>query len=84
MKHAGPELLRDVERWLEEYCGNWALVDNLATSVLSPLLRRYPELMSEVKKWTSSPNPWLRRGAPGGSGCWRPPGLSPKNEPKMM
>ena len=57
-KHAGPEPLRDVERWLEEYCGNWALVDNLATSVLSPLLRKYPELIPEVERWTSSPNPW--------------------------
>lgn len=66
VKHAGPELLRDVEGWLEDYCGNWALVDNLATSVLSPLLRKYPELIPEVERWTSSSNPWLRRGAPVG------------------
>ena len=63
---AGPELLNDVERWLEESCGNWALVDNLATSVLSPLLRKHPELVSRLKEWTHSPNPWLRRGAPVG------------------
>lgn len=60
---AGPERLADVRRWLEGSCGNWALVDNLAPSVLTPLLERHPSLISEVVEWTSSPNPWLRRGA---------------------
>lgn len=60
---AGPELLDDVHRWLEESCGNWGLVDNLAPTVLSPLLRQHRHLVPEVKRWTSSENQWVRRGA---------------------
>jgi len=60
---AGPDLLDHVHRWLESYCGNWGLVDNLVPSVLSPLLRKYPELADRVLSWTSSPVVWVRRGA---------------------
>jgi len=60
---AGPGLLVDVRRWLERSCGNWALVDNLAPSVLTPLLERHPSLIPEVVEWTSSPSLWPRRGA---------------------
>jgi 3-methyladenine DNA glycosylase AlkD len=60
---ATPELLADVKRWLERTCGNWGLVDNLAPSVLGPLLDRYPDLIPEVTAWTDSPNLWVRRGA---------------------
>lgn len=63
VEDAGPDLLARVHEWLEGYCGNWGLVDNLAPSVLSPLLRKYPDLVSNVKNWTSSPNQWVRRGA---------------------
>lgn len=60
---AGPELLVQVREWLEGYCGNWGLVDNLAPSVVTPLLRQHPGLAGAVKEWTSSPNRWVRRGA---------------------
>lgn len=60
---APPELLADVKRWLERTCGNWGLVDNLAPSVLAPLLDQHPDLVPEVVSWTDSPNQWVRRGA---------------------
>lgn len=60
---AEPELLEDIHRWLESFCGNWGLVDNLVPTVLSPLLRRYPELVEEVVAWTSSEVIWVRRGS---------------------
>jgi 3-methyladenine DNA glycosylase AlkD len=60
---APPELLADVRRWLERTCGNWGLVDNLARSVLAPLLDRHPDLIPQVVSWTDSPNQWVRRGA---------------------
>ena len=60
---AGPELLEHVHRWLKSFCGNWGLVDNLVPSVLSPLLRKYPELVDAVVGWTSSPVIWVRRGS---------------------
>jgi len=63
VEEAGPELLAHGRRWLETACGNWGLVDGLAPTVLSPLLRKYPEMAGEVKEWTASPSPWVRRGA---------------------
>ena len=60
---AGPDLLVKIKKWLEGYCGNWGLVDNLAPYVLSPLLKKHPGLVDEVKDWTDSPNQWVRRGA---------------------
>lgn len=61
MDEAGPELLKDIHRWLETTCGNWGLVDNLVPSVLSPLLVKYPELVGEVVGWAESPVLWVRR-----------------------
>lgn len=58
-----PTLLAPIERWLETTCGNWGLVDNLAPSVLAPLLELHPDLIPEVVSWTDSPNQWVRRGA---------------------
>ncbi len=63
VSQAPPELIADVRRWLERSCGNWALVDNLAPSVLAPLLENHPHLIPEVVAWTDSPNQWVRRGA---------------------
>jgi 3-methyladenine DNA glycosylase AlkD len=60
---AGPDLLEKVKGWLEGFCGNWGLVDNLAPSVLTRLLRKYPELAGEVKGWARSENQWVRRGS---------------------
>lgn len=63
VEEAGPELLVKIKEWLEGFCGNWGLVDNLAPFVLSPFLQKYPELVDDVKGWTESPNQWVRRGA---------------------
>jgi len=60
---AEPELVEKVHEWLAGFCGNWGLVDNLAPSVLTPLVRKHPELAGVVKGWASSPNLWVRRGA---------------------
>ena len=60
---AKPEFLADVRRWFEHACGNWGLVDNLAPSVLAPLLELHPQLVPDVVAWTESPNMWLRRAA---------------------
>lgn len=63
VNEASPALLPTIKRWLEESCGNWGLVDNLAPYVLGPLLDQHRELISEVMGWTESPNLWVRRGA---------------------
>lgn len=61
IQSADASLIDDIRRWLEKSCGNWALVDNLAPSVLAPLLERHPKLVPEVVRWTASRNMWLRR-----------------------
>ncbi len=63
VEEAGPELLKDIRRWLQSSCDNWALVDNLAPSVLAPLVERHPEILPQVVAFSGSPNMWLRRGA---------------------
>lgn len=60
---AEADLLPVVKGWLQDFCGNWGLVDNLAPIVLTPLLRKHPDLVSDVKAWTASDNQWVRRGA---------------------
>jgi 3-methyladenine DNA glycosylase AlkD len=60
---ASAGLLAQVKTWLQRCCDNWGLVDNLAPSVLAPLIERHPEIIPEVRCWTGSSNLWLRRGA---------------------
>ncbi len=63
VNEASPDLLPTIKRWLERSCDNWGLVDNLAPSVLGPLLDRHRELIPEVVGWSRSPILWVRRGA---------------------
>ncbi|MBU1700281.1 MAG: DNA alkylation repair protein [Candidatus Eisenbacteria bacterium] len=60
---AAPGLVKDIKRWLERSADNWALVDNLAPSVLAPLIDAHPDLIPEVISWTESSVQWVRRGA---------------------
>jgi 3-methyladenine DNA glycosylase AlkD len=60
---ADASLFATARRWLEETCGNWGLVDNLAPSVVAPVVQRHPHLIPDLIAWTGSPNLWLRRGA---------------------
>jgi len=63
VEQAPAGLLVDIKRWLTRTCGNWGLVDNLAPSVLAPLLDLHPTLIPEVVDWTGSSSLWVRRGA---------------------
>jgi 3-methyladenine DNA glycosylase AlkD len=60
---AGPELIQQTRRWLEGSCGSWALVDNLAPGVVTPLIDRHPEIIPDIVEWTESESMWVRRGA---------------------
>lgn len=58
------ELFSTAKGWLaQDLCANWALVDALAPAILTPLLERYPGLMSALGAWTRSRNVWVRRAA---------------------
>ncbi|HEU4389120.1 MAG TPA: DNA alkylation repair protein, partial [Blastocatellia bacterium] len=57
-----PALLECAETWLENHlCNNWALVDTLCPTVISPLIEKYPDLIRRVTAWSRSPNIWFRR-----------------------
>jgi 3-methyladenine DNA glycosylase AlkD len=49
------------ERWLKTYVTGWGSTDNLCVQSLGYIVYKYPELVKKVKKWTNSPNQWVRR-----------------------
>ncbi|MBU2025394.1 MAG: DNA alkylation repair protein [Patescibacteria group bacterium] len=51
------------EKWLKKFVKNWAHCDDFCTHSVGYLICQYPELASELEKWTRSPNRWLRRAA---------------------
>jgi 3-methyladenine DNA glycosylase AlkD len=63
-KQYDKSLLETIHGWLADgHCGNWAATDVLSGRVLSPLLKRFPELLQKVASWTQSANLWVRRAA---------------------
>ena len=63
-KEFSPELLGDLHDWIDRgWLASWGEIDCLCGEVLGPLLLRYPDLATDTRKWTASPNRWLRRAA---------------------
>jgi 3-methyladenine DNA glycosylase AlkD len=51
------------ERWLSEYVTNWAACDTFCNHTMGTFMEMYPECVSRLKRWTTSKNRWMRRGA---------------------
>jgi 3-methyladenine DNA glycosylase AlkD len=51
------------EKWVSKYVDNWANCDNLCNHSVAACIEKYPTLLSNLKKWTSSENRWVRRAA---------------------
>jgi 3-methyladenine DNA glycosylase AlkD len=51
------------ERWVNEYVSNWASCDTLCNHTVGSFLEMYPDHVSKLKKWATSPNRWVRRAA---------------------
>ncbi|GAK60062.1 DNA alkylation repair enzyme [Candidatus Vecturithrix granuli] len=51
------------ERWVNEYVSNWASCDTLCNHTIGAFLEMYPEYVSNLKIWGTSPNRWMRRAA---------------------
>ncbi|GMO58287.1 MAG: DNA alkylation repair protein [Rickettsiales bacterium] len=49
------------EKWVKTYISNWAMCDGFCTHPVADLLMQFPDLISEVKKWTKSDNRWVKR-----------------------
>ncbi len=51
------------ESWLANYVTNWATCDTLCNHALGTFVEMYPGYITYLKKWTTSDNRWMRRGA---------------------
>lgn len=49
------------ENWLNKYVTNWGLCDSFVPYIVNDLLQRYPELIINIKNWTSSKKTIVRR-----------------------
>lgn len=56
-----PSDMKQFTIWLRKYVKNWAHCDGYCGGVLGPFVRKYPEFLPEIKKWTGSKNRWFRR-----------------------
>jgi 3-methyladenine DNA glycosylase AlkD len=51
------------KKWVEIYIDNWASCDTLCNHAVGAFIEMYPEYLQELKKWTDSPNRWMKRAA---------------------
>lgn len=58
-----PEDIEVFERWVGHYITNWATCDTLCNHSVGDLVDMYPTLAEVLKKWATSENRWMRRGA---------------------
>lgn len=60
-KQYEPDDFKVFEHWVHNYLTNWADCDTLCNHTIGMFVMMYPEYIAELKKWTSSPNRWVRR-----------------------
>jgi 3-methyladenine DNA glycosylase AlkD len=60
-KHTEREDFRIFEHWVDQYVNNWASCDGLCNHPVGDLVMKYPVLLDDLKRWTHSPNRWMRR-----------------------
>ena len=49
------------EQWIKKYVTNWAHCDALCNHTVGMFLMMYPNYITELKRWATSPNRWVRR-----------------------
>ncbi len=47
--------------WIEAYINNWAKCDGFCNHTIGDLVQKYPQTISELKRWSKSDNRWLKR-----------------------
>ena len=50
-------------RWINLYISNWASCDGFCNHTVGEYIEKYPEQVSELKKWATSNNRWVKRAA---------------------
>ena len=58
-----PEDFSVFERWIDKYVNNWASCDTLCNHTVGTLVEKYPEKITELKRFARSDNRWMRRAA---------------------
>lgn len=58
-----PTDFKILEKWINLYITNWAACDTLCNHTVGDFIMLYPEFIPELKKWTNSPNRWMKRAA---------------------
>lgn len=49
------------EKWIYTYVSSWATCDGLCNHTIGSFIEKYPEFLSELKKWAKADNRWARR-----------------------
>lgn len=62
-KQFAPEDFKIFEHWVYNYLTNWADTDTLCNHTIGEFVMKYPEYISELKKWAKSDKRLVRRGA---------------------
>ncbi len=50
-------------KWINNYINNWASCDTFCNHTVGAIVETFPQFIFELKKWTHSPNRWVRRAA---------------------
>ena len=56
-----PEDFKTFETWVGAYINNWASCDTFCNHSIGAFIESYPAYLSELKKWATSSNRWVRR-----------------------
>jgi 3-methyladenine DNA glycosylase AlkD len=62
-KNYEPDDLKVFEKWIGSYVDNWASCDTLCNHTVGKFLEMYPDRISELKRWATSKNRWMKRAA---------------------
>ena len=56
-----PEDYEVLECWVHNYVNNWASCDTLCNHTVGDFIQKYPDYISELKRWARSENRWVKR-----------------------
>lgn len=62
-KHFEPIDFELFEHWIHKYISNWATCDTFCNHTVGDFMVKYPEFITQLKRWALSPNRWMRRAA---------------------
>jgi len=62
-KRYEPSDFKIFEKWIDNYVNNWASCDTLCNHTVGEFVEMYPDYLSNLKKFTTSKNRWMRRAA---------------------